>query len=92
MTLEREQATLRIKAQKMHRFHVIFVLYVIVNALLIATWVLCAVVGWSGYFPWYLPIITIVLWGLLVMRVRGRASEVNDYPEEQVQREMQKHP
>jgi hypothetical protein len=76
----------------MHLFHVIFVLYVIVNALLIATWVLCAVVGWSGYFPWYLPIITIVLWGLLVMRVRARASEVNAYPEEHVQREMQKHP
>jgi fatty acid desaturase len=92
MALRREQATLRIKTQKMHRFHVIFRLYLIVNALLIASWVLCAALGWSAYFPWYLPIVTIVMWGLLVVRVRSRAYEVNAYPEEQVQREIEMRP
>ena len=88
MALRREQAIKHIKVHKLHRFHVILRLYVIVNALLIDSWVLCAVIGWSAYFPWYLPILTIVLWGLLVVRVRSRAYEVNAYPEEQVQREM----
>jgi fatty acid desaturase len=92
MALQREQATQRIKARRIQRFHVIFRLYVIVNALLIVSWVLCAVIGWSSYFPWYLPVITIVLWGLLVVRIRSRAYEVNAYPAEQVQREMQQRP
>lgn len=90
LEVRREQAIGRVKAHKIHRFHVILGLYLIVNALLIVNWALCAVIGWSAYFPWYLPILTIVMWGLLVVRVRSRAYEVNTYPEEQVQREMQK--
>lgn len=92
LTVLREQAIGRIRAHKIHRFHVFLVLYVIVNALLIASWVLCAALGWSEYFNWSLLLVTIVVWGCLVALVGYRAYQGNAYTEEQIQREMQKLP
>jgi fatty acid desaturase len=92
LTERREQAIGRIKAHKIHRFHVILVLYLIVNALLIASWVLGAAFGWSEYFTWSLPIVTIGIWGCLVALVGYRAYQGTAYTEEQIQREMQKLP
>ena len=92
LTVRREQAIGRIKAHKIHRFRVILVLYLIVNALLIASWVLCAAIGWSNYFNWSLLIVTIGVWGFLVAIVGNRAYQGTAYTEEQIQREMQKLP
>src|SRR5215470_5245763 len=92
MTGRCEQATRRIRAHRIHRFRVILLLYLIVNALLIASWVLCAAIGWSAYFSWSIPLFTIVVWGFLVMVVRRRAYQRSAYTEEQIQREMQKLP
>lgn len=88
VTAQREQAIERIKAHKIHRFRVLLVLYLIVNTLLIATWALCAVMGWSAYFNWYILLFTIFAWGLLLVIVRRRAYQ-SAYTEEQIQREMQ---
>ena len=92
LTVRREQAIGRIKAHKIHRFRVILVLYFIVNTLLIASWVLCAAIGWSNYFNWSLLIVTLVIWGFLVAIVGSRAYQGKDYADEQIQREMQKLP
>jgi fatty acid desaturase len=92
LTVRREQAIGRIRAHKIHRFRVFLVLYFIVNALLIATWVLCAAIGWSQYFNSSLLIVTIGIWGCLVAFVGYRAYQVATYTEQQIQREMQKLP
>jgi hypothetical protein len=86
----RELAIWRIKTHKIHRFRVFLVFYFIVNALMIATWVLCAAMGWSQYFNGSILIVTIGLWGCLVAIVGYRAYQGTDYTEEQIQREMQK--
>jgi fatty acid desaturase len=86
----RAQAIGRIRAHKIHRFRVFLVLYLIVNALMIATWVLCAAMGWSQYFNGSILIVTIGIWGCLVAIVGYRAYQGTDYTEEQIQHEMQK--
>jgi fatty acid desaturase len=92
MMVRRERAIERIRAHKIHRFRVILLLYLIVNALLIASWVLCVAIGWSAYFSWSIPLFTTVVWGFLVVVVRRRAYQGSAYTEEQIQREMQKLP
>lgn len=88
--MRREQAIGRIKKHKIHRFRVFLVLYFIVNALMIATWVLCAAMRWSQYFNGSILIVTIGLWGCLVAIVGYRAYQGSNYSDEQIQREMQK--
>jgi len=89
---QREQAIGRIKAHKIRRFRVFLMLYFIVNALMIATWVLCAAMGWSQYFNGSILIVTIGIWGCLVAIVGYRAYQSTGYAEEEIQREMQKLP
>ena len=88
----RELAIGRIKAHKIRRFRVFLMLYFILNALLIATWVLCAAMGWSQYFNGSILIITVGIWGCLVAIVGYRAYQSTGYTEEEIQREMQKLP
>jgi hypothetical protein len=88
----REQAIECIKTHKIHRFRVLLILYFIVNALMIATWLLSVWMGWSQYFNGSILIVTIGIWGCLVGIVGYRAYQGADYNEEQIQHEMQNCP
>jgi len=98
MTVRRELVIKQIKAQKIHRWHLSLLVYLSVNAVLVISWVVLAVTGWSHYvvtglpqnFFW--PIFTIVIWGIFVAIWGYRAYRGNVYTEEQIQREMKKLP
>jgi uncharacterized Tic20 family protein len=91
-----EQAIKRIKAQKIHRWHLSLLVYLIVNAVLVVSWAVLAATGWSHYVvtglpqDFFWPIFTIVIWGIFVAITGYVAYRGNAYTEEQIQREMQK--
>ncbi len=93
-----EQAIKRIKAQKIHKWHLNLLVYLIVNAVLVVSWVVLAATGWSHYVvtglpqDFFWPIFTIVIWGIFVAMWGYRAYRGNVYTEEQIQREMKKLP
>ncbi len=94
----REQAIQRIKAQKIHIFYMNLLVYVIVNAVLVVSWGVLAVTGWShSVVVWpglpqdfFWPIFPIVGWGIGVAITGYVAYRGHVYTKEQIQREMQK--
>jgi hypothetical protein len=86
----REQAIKRIKSQKIHRFYLNLLIYLIVNA----TLVVFVAAGWSHLVPpgFFWPIVSIVVWGAVLAIWGYHAYRGNVYTEEQIQREMKMLP
>ena len=86
----RAQAIQRIKAQKIHIFYMNLLVYVIVNGALVVS----VAAGWEHLMPpgFFWPIVSLVVWGVALAIAGYRTYRGNVYPEEQIQREMQKQP
>jgi 2TM domain len=86
--LQRKQAIQQIKAQKIHVFYMNLLVYLIVNAV----FVVFVDAGWTQLIPpgFFWPIVSIVVWGAVLAIWGFRLSRGTAYPEEQIQREMQK--
>jgi hypothetical protein len=88
MTVRREQAVKRIRAQKIHTFYLNLLIYLLVNA----TLVVLTASGLEHLVPpgFFWPIVSIVVWGVALAILGYHAYRGNVSTEEQIQREMQK--
>ena len=85
-----ESITEQRRKQKIHVFYMNLLVYVIVNA----TFVVFVAAGITRLIPpgFFWPIVSIVVWGVALAIAGYRTYRSAAYPEEQIQREMQKQP